>query len=885
MPVMRSVILGISGPYHELAACLLVDGNVACMIEEERLSRVRHSKAARIDNAAEWPKLAVTACLRDAGLGFADIDHIAYPFIPSERLHNIGKDPDPEPDGFGSEPGERRFVADVLSIEDALRQAGGPSARFRFHYMPHHLAHAASAFLPSPFAEAAVLAVDGIGEYDTTWLGLGIGDDLQMIKTLAYPHSLGFLWEMVSEALGFGPYGATKVMGLAAYGDPQRYAQRLASIIRLGDEGTFVVDHDALRFRCRGPSWVARVLPEAEVTSMQARGQASADLAAALQAQTETVLIHLARFLKRTTNQDRLCLAGGVALNCAANGRLAREGIFAELFAQPAANDAGTALGAAMWLYHRMHAEKPRFTLTTARLGPVHTAEEIAAAVAASSLPWRRVPDPAAEAAERLARGEICGFYRSERAEVGPRALGGRSLLADPRDRASRERINQSVKRRESFRPFGPAVMAEHADDWLCIPPAARPLLPFMLAAVPVRPAQADRILAVVHADGTTRPQLVLPDGSVWRALLEQFYLRTGVPMVLNTSLNVQEPIVETPEQALRLVAECGLDALLLDDVLVVAKSEPSLAEAPAAALRFEPTQDRFGMRLSLVFGNEAKDGVCPFYRRDECSHCDIGAGEEKAATADSHAQRWNFFAHHYRRELPQVNHLVLYNSGSLLNPKEMSPLALGALCDEAAKLPSLRMLSLDTRELFVQRDRLSALRSRLPAQVSLRIILGLESADEEVRLIYLNKRMPTPAIEQAVAELAASGDNVGLWLSLVFAPPGRRGEAAVTDLVEGIRYGVALAQRHRLPVDFNIHPFYPSKRSLRAHPDHPRADVAQLQLALSAAQTELADLGSDASLFVGWQDEQHDQRQDLRLAELALRGNKEREAEGSAAD
>lgn len=882
---MRSVILGISGPYHELAACLLINGEVACMVEEERLSRVRHSKAARIDNAAEWPKLAVESCLHDAGLSLADIDHIAYPFVPSERLRNIGSDKDPVPADWSSEDGERRFVADVLSIEDRLRHYGGPKARFRFHFVPHHLAHAASAFLPSPFPAAAVMAIDGIGEYDTTWLGTGSGDQLRELRTLAYPHSLGLLWEVVSISLGFGPYGATKVMGLAAYGDKTRYAERLAALVALRDDGTFFIDGDALGFRSRGPSWVERLCPDAVVARNQPRSQASADLAGALQKRTEDVLAHLARWLKQATGHAKLCLAGGVALNCAANGRLAQSGIFDELFVQPAANDAGTALGAALLLHHRMHPGKPRWRQTTARLGPMHSHEEIMEAVSQSPLLWRQVPDPAAEAAERLARGEVVGMYRTDRGEAGPRALGGRSLVADPRDRSQRQRLNGEIKRREDFRPFGPAVLAEHADDWLLVPAAARPLLPFMLAAVEVKPSQADRISAVVHKDGTTRPQLVPPDGSLWRKLIEQFYVRTGVPMVLNTSLNVQEPIVETPAEALRLVTDCGLDAVLLDDVLVVQKSEPALLAAPEAALRFEPTLDRYGVRLALVFGNEAKDGVCPFYRRQECSHCDIGAGEGQAVDAGSHLLRWQWFVHHYRRELPSVRHLVLYNSGSLLNPKEMSTAALGTICEEAAKLPKLRMLSLDTRELFVKRQRLSALRAGLPAQVQLRVILGLESADEEVRLIYLNKRMPTAKVEEAAHELAASGDGVGLWLSLLFAPPGRRGEAAITDLLEGIRYGVRLAARHKLPLDFNIHPFYPSRRSLRAHPDHPRADVRLLDAALAEAKAELAALGSEASLFVGWQDEQHDQRQDLRLDELGMWKAKQKEGESAVAD
>lgn len=873
---MRSVILGLSGPYHEPAACLVIDGQVACLVEEERISRTRHGKVARIDNGADFGQLAVERCLQDAGIDFAAVDHVAYPFVASERLRNIGCDQDPAPGDWGSESGERRFVADVLSVEERIRAAAGPSARFRFHCVPHHLAHAASAYLPSPFARAAVLAIDGIGEFDTTWLGHGEGSSLTTLSTIGYPHSLGFVWEVVSDSLGFGPYGATKVMGLAAYGDPRRYGPVLESLVTLREEGLFAVDGGRLRFRDRGPSWVARELPEALVAPGQATHQAAADLAAALQKRTEEVLFHLAGWLRQRTGADRLCLAGGVALNCAANGRLAQTGLFAELFAQPAAHDAGTALGAALLLHHGMQPLAPRWRQTTARLGPTQTPAGVAAALAKSPLAQVQTSDPAEEVAERLCRGEVVGWYSSGRCEAGPRALGGRSMLADPRKAALRDHINLQIKRREPFRPFGPAMLAEHATEWLELPQAARPLAQFMLAAVPVRPEKASRMAAVVHQDRSTRPQLVQADGSSWRRLIERFFLRSGVPMVLNTSLNVCEPIVETPEQALRLVASCGLDALMLDDTLVVSPDEPELSAAPQAALRFEPTQDRYGTRLALVFGNEAKDGSCPFYRRGECSHCDIGEGEGHAVSADHHARRLRWFMHHYRRELPEVRHLVLYNSGSILNPKELSPAALDSILDWANTLPRLQMLSLDTRELFVNKERLISLRERVRPQLALRLILGLESADDEVRLVYLNKRMPQQAIEQAVQALAHSGDNLGLWISLVFGAPGRRGEQAMEDLLLGVEYGLRLARDYKLPVDFNIHPFYPSQRSQLLHPDHPRADLAQLAEALQAAEAVIDASGLTASLFVGWQDEAHDQRQDLRLSERSLRAKDE---------
>lgn len=869
MPSMRSVILGLSGPYHESAACLLVDGKVACMVEEERLVRIRHGKPARIDNAGNWPKHAVESCLQDANLSFRDVDHVVYPFLPNERLRNIGCDSKPVQGDWGSPAGEHRFVNDILAIESVIR-SHSVGARFEFHFVPHHLAHAASAFFPSPFEQAAVLTVDGIGEFDTTWLGQGGSDSLCPHRTLHYPHSLGFLWEVVSDALGFGPTGATKVMGLAAYGDRSRYQSVLSGLVTLPAPGAFAVDGEALAFRAPGPNWVARVVPEALATQNQPLGQASADLAAALQHRTEEVLLHLARWLRQKTGCRQLCLAGGVALNCAANGRLAQAAVFDELFVQPAAHDAGTALGAALLFYHRT--PKPRWRMTTARLGPRQPIEAAKQAARLSGLPWRMVQSCADEAAERLARGQTVGIYRTDRCEVGPRALGGRSLLADPRHRTMRDHINLAVKHREPFRPFGPAVLAEHAEDFFQIPPASRPLLPFMLAAVPVKPDRVSGIAAVVHRDHTTRPQLVQADGSAYRALIERFYERTGVPMVLNTSLNVQEPIVETPDQAVRLVSQCGLDAVLLDDILVVGPAETMLDAAPAAERRFEPTLDRYGKRLALVFGNENRDGACPFWQQRQCNHCDIGRGEGQSVQPKEHARRLAWFAHHYRQDVPTVEHLLFYNSGSVLNPKEMSPWALETLCEQVASWPALRMLSIETREAFVQTKRLRPLLARLGPKVALRVVLGLESADDEVRLVHLAKRMPAGAVEHAARELAACDGPVGLWLNLVFAPPGRTGQAAETDLLAGIRFGVALSQKYGLPLDFNIHPFYPSQRSVQAFPSHPRADSSALKEAVASAQALLNELGSGASLFIGWQDERHDQQPTRRFSELANR-------------
>ncbi len=874
-----SVILGLNGPYHELSACLVVDGAVQCFLEEERLTRRRHAKDARIDNGHEWPVGAAEACLHHAGLHWPDVDEVAYAFVPEDRLRNVGIDPDPVPGGWGPPEGERRFAADVRSVEGRVRAHAGPDARFAWTWMPHHLAHAASAYLPSPFEESAVLSLDGIGELVTTWMGAGRGDRLEPLWTLAYPHSLGLLWETVSQALGLGAYGATKVMGLAAHGDPARYRTLFRDLVRLDRPGVFHLPLERLRFRSTGPGWGEREVPEAVRRDGEPFVPAHADLAAALQERTQEAVLHLARRLREATGSPRLCLAGGVALNCAANGFLAREGPFEAIFAQPAANDAGTAMGVALAAYHARRPGSPRWCMTTAQLGPTLPADARAQALAGAGLPHFEVADAAEEAAERLARGEVVGWYEG-RSEAGPRALGGRSLLADPRRAEIKDHLNLRVKHREPFRPFGPAVLAEEADRWFEIPPAARPMLPYMLAAVRVRPGLRDRIPAVVHADGTSRLQLVPPDGSGYRRLLERFFERTGVPMVLNTSLNVREPIVHRPEEALRLLREHPIDALLLDGRLVVRVDEADAGAAPPARERFEPADDAVGPRLALVFGNEFAGGECPYWRAGECLHCDIGAGEGAPAGVDGQRRRLGWFARHYARELPGVAHLVVYNSGSVLNPKEMSPGVLREIVTWGVGLPGIRMISLDTREAFVRRELLAPLRAALPARVELRAILGLESADDEVRLTLLRKRMPCEAVERALAELAAAGPGTGAWLNAVFQPPGRVGAAAVADFVGTVRWGLEAGRRAGVRVDFNVHPFYPSKRSRAAYPEHPRADAVRLAEAMDAAREEIAKAGSGAVLFVGHQVEGHDQEPEARFAEVRRRVGAE-EAEG----
>jgi carbamoyltransferase len=561
-------ILGINSAYHESAAVVVADGTLRSFVEEERVSRRKHAKEARIDNAHELPVGAIELALRQAGTTFDEIDLIGYSFAQAGRRQNIGVDRYLAPGGWGTEEGETAFHASLAQVPGELQKLGKRSVRERLRWVPHHVAHAASAYLCSPFAEAAVLAIDGIGEFDSLLAAYGRGSRLEPLFSFPYPHSLGFLWERICTFLGFSEYDACKVMGLASYGDARRFRQAFSRVAQTTPSDLLVVDLELARFRSPDHGSLETLFGPARRAGepLEAR---HADVAAAVQDFTERCLLQTAIRVRRQTGARALCLSGGVALNCVANSRLEREAGFAELWVQPAANDAGTALGAALHLWCEELGQPRRFVMDHAYWGPTFDAQAIAAAVAAGGWRSARVADPAREAAQRVAAGKVVGWFQGAM-EAGPRALGNRSLLADPRRPDIREVLNRKVKHREEFRPFAPSVLAEHVDDWFIRPPVRSVAAEFMLMAYPVRPALRARIPGVIHVDGTSRIQAVSATTNPrYHALISAFHELTGVPLVLNTSFNDSEPIVLSPADALATFSKTGIDAVILDDVLV----------------------------------------------------------------------------------------------------------------------------------------------------------------------------------------------------------------------------------------------------------------------------------------------------------------------------
>lgn len=561
-----AAVLGISGEYHDAAAALVVDGRVVAAIQEERLSRIK--------NDARLPIHAAQACLAIGGLTAADLDRVVFYEEPAAKLErvlvatlrNFPRSLRQFPRAIGAQLGSKVWVVDRIAEQLGV-------ARAKVSTTEHHRAHAASAFYVSPYPRAAVLTVDGVGEATSTALWHGHDRELRELARLEYPHSLGLLYAGVTAYLGFEVNeGEYKVMGLAAYGQP-RLRDAFRKLIQLHADGTFTLGLPYFAYLADaelgfGPAMEQllgpRRPPHKPWNLDGAEDQHYADIAATLQAVTEDALLGLAREARRRTGEAALCLAGGVALNAVANARLARESGFDHVFVHPAAGDAGGALGAAIVGALALGDPRPA-PLTSAALGApldVGATADLAVALGLAV----RTCDPASEAAALVAAGKIVAFCQG-RFEWGPRALGQRSILADPADPDSRERLNRAIKRREPFRPFAPAVLAAHAATYF--DHADNDLTPFMTTVCPIRDAHRERLAAVRHVDGSARVQTVGPDGAL-AGVLTALERTTGLPIVLNTSLNgAGEPILADGTDILGFLLGHPIDAVIAGDLLI----------------------------------------------------------------------------------------------------------------------------------------------------------------------------------------------------------------------------------------------------------------------------------------------------------------------------
>jgi len=567
--------LGINAAYHDSAACLVRDGEVVAAAEEERFNRIKHGKRPLPFTAWELPYAAIDYCLGEAGIRLADVEHVAYSYNPAllpgrptgDRLTLPIEPSAYAPDGDWASPWEPLFYAYIVNAPRQL-VGGAPhhlQARFadaagklNWHFVEHHLAHEASAFLAAPFETMAVMTLDGRGERATTTLGRWRDGRFERLRQIDYPHSLGLLYEDVTRYLGFlHSSDEYKVMALASYGQP-RHLDFFREQLRCDDEGGFVRVPASLETRFGPPRHRGAPIEEKHH-----------DIAASLQQALEETVLHLAGWLRRTSGESRLALAGGVALNCVMNARLRDSGLYDEIWVQPAAGDAGTALGAALWIDHRQRPSPTRWVMEHAYFGPGYADDEIESALNWAKLPYRRLFDVAEQTAQLLADGRIVGWFQ-DRMEFGPRALGARSILASPIDPLMQARLND-LKDREDFRPVAPALLEEALGEWMLNGDANGGKSPFMLFVYKVDPDRTARIPAAVHVDGTARVQTVSPRWNPrFFLLLQAFQRLTGVPVLINTSFNVRgEPIVCTPRDAIAAFYSTPLDALVIGPYLV----------------------------------------------------------------------------------------------------------------------------------------------------------------------------------------------------------------------------------------------------------------------------------------------------------------------------
>ena len=570
-----TIVLGLNCFHADAAAALVRDGRLIAAVEEERFNRLKHSAGFPLE-AARW-------CLRQGGVDLREIDAVAVGMKPIDNVQ------DEVLQILSGRPNYSRLIQKRLDAVARFRDVRALLAREfglpkgevpRLEEVPHHLAHVASAYFTSGWDDAALLSVDGFGDFCSTYLARGKGKEITPLEAVRFPHSLGIFYTMVTQFLGFGRYGDEgKVMGLAALGEPV-YRDRLGQVIKLIEDGLFELEPSYFTHPIYGVDmiWEDRVPhiddtfsermievfgpPRHRYADISVRDR---DLAASVQALLEEALVHVARRLKRLLpDATRLCYAGGVALNCVANTALRRAGLFQEVHIPPAPTDSGTAVGAALAVSRRL-GDPAGPELKSSRLGPTFPTADLERALEASGLSFERCPDVHERVAELILQGKVVGWFRG-RLEFGPRALGGRSILADPRRPDMREILNTRVKYRETFRPFAASVLLEKAKDWFQADWAS----PFMQYAVPVRAEKRGEIPAVVHSDGTCRIQTVQAesDPELYR-LIAAFERRTGVPMILNTSFNENEPIVTTPEEALDCFSSTKMDALALEEFLV----------------------------------------------------------------------------------------------------------------------------------------------------------------------------------------------------------------------------------------------------------------------------------------------------------------------------
>ena len=570
-------ILGINAYHGGASACLIKDGELIAAVEEERFERVKYW--------AGFPVHSIKYCLSEAGISVYDLEHIGISRDPNANIvrkaqYAIRRGPSPQL--LLDRLRNRQVVGNISTVLCEYLNINRRDLKASFHNVEHHRAHMASTFFVSPYENAAVLSVDGMGDFTSTMWGTGSGNKFNVSGAIHFPHSIGILYTAVSQWLGFSQYGDEgKVMGLAPYGEPH-YVDELRRILRVQSDNTFEIDQTYLRYQAEGGtmSWaggkpkIGRLYSDKFVKLFGDARQPNEtltsyheDVASSLQVITEEAEFALLVKLSKETGCDSLCMAGGVALNSVFNGKVLPNTDFNEIFIQPAASDAGTALGVCYYIYHQILSFPRTYNMSHAFTGPQFSNGYVESALRRHSLEYSTldVHVLAKETAQLIAKGNVIGWFQG-RMEWGPRALGNRSIIADPRYSSTQDLLNSRIKNRESFRPFAPAVLEEYVGDYF---DQSYPD-PFMLKVYGVLPEKREIIPAVTHVDGSGRLQTVTSDTSLpYYELINAFYEHTSVPVVLNTSFNENEPIVCTPEEAIACFMRTKMDVLVIGNYIV----------------------------------------------------------------------------------------------------------------------------------------------------------------------------------------------------------------------------------------------------------------------------------------------------------------------------
>ncbi|MFN0008377.1 MAG: carbamoyltransferase [Planctomycetota bacterium] len=577
-------VLGLSFYYHDSSAALVRDGVLVAAAEEERFSRRKHDSG--------FPGLAIDFVLKTGGIRLDDVDYVVFyekPFVKFERMLLTAMGTFPRSAAVFRES-MQRWISDKLWIKSMMaKKLGVPTKKLLF--AEHHVSHAASSFYTSPFQEAAILTVDGAGEWTTSTMGVGRGKKLEILKEIRFPHSLGLLYSAFTAYCGFEVNeGEYKLMGMHPYGKPTM-VDKIYELIDVGEDGSLWHDMRYFAYHYSTDSTLndrfcahfGRPARDPKLGD-KSLDPFYCDVAASIQKVTEEVVLKMARHLHEITGLKQLCMAGGVALNSVSNYKVLRQGPFTDIYILPAPGDDGGSVGAAYWAYNHV-LEQPRGpALDHAYLGSEYSDAEVEAFLRKNDIAFQKIADDREFydfVARALMDGKVCGWFRG-RFEFGPRALGTRSIIADPRRAEMKEKLNATIKFREAFRPFAPSVLEERANEFFDIPEAERHFpARFMLYVTPVRPEKRSVIPAITHEDGSGRLQTVYKrTNPAYHGMIERFGELTGVPVVMNTSFNLKgEPIVESPAHAFNTFSLSGMDLLFLNNYVVRADAKKKIAE------------------------------------------------------------------------------------------------------------------------------------------------------------------------------------------------------------------------------------------------------------------------------------------------------------------